>query len=1265
MAASSLAPALGGLPAGADQIAPAVLTVEQWVHSLTFQSFGLLTPQQVVYLTPSQVASIPDASWFGRMSDAARAALNPAQVQSLKASMPGGIGLLNVQQRSWLSPVQIQSVHFQDFYFLSAAQTPLLTTSQIASMPAPEFFEWPAASRGALGISQVQAINVRAVGIHQLTPIQVSWLTVPQLHAVNVYQFEYLHAPQIPLLTTTQIAGMPNHLIFGEMSNALRAALTPVQVRALNVYMTRLGLLSPQQVGWLTISQIQTVRHQDFPLVNPAQMPHLTVVQIGSIPTAEWFGKISAAARAALTSRQIQSLSDEVLRLGLELLTPQQIGWLSVNQIQALPYTKFYYLMPVQIPTLTTAQIASVPDAKVLPPGSLNWLTVSQVRAFNVALTGLSFFSPQQIDWLTIPQIRSLSFYEFQWLRPGQIPLLNIAQIASIPNPYWLQKLSADSRAALTALQVRSINVASTGLEGFTPSQVAWLAIPQVQSLHFKEFRWLAPTQIPFLTPNQMRAVSDPFYLISMSDESRAALTRYQILSLTPATYAVVVSDLTTPPQHYHAAVENLPGPDGLPSSEHMVQEADLAFALAPREASTHVAVRNGNWTDPRIWHNGQVPSPGARVLIPAGAVVRFDAVMTAAIKTLRIDGTLDFAVNVSTQLKADTILVYTTGALHVGTASNPIRDNVNAIIMIADAGPIDRTWDPYGLSRGIVSRGEVTMHGRTVTPYTTLALNPAAGATTLTLNATPTNWRVGDDMVVSGTNPMVSDYETDRVKILAINGRTVTVTPLKYNHPTPPGFSNYLANLTRNVILIAEDHRVTAERPHLVFLHNPNVAIANIGVHGFGRTDKSIPINDPVVVKGVLQPGTGLNPRARYAMHFHHTGVHPDYAPASVRGSVAVDSPGWGFVNHSSNVVMEDNVAFGVYGAAFVTEDGNEIGAMRRNLALASGGSPDHMTARRTSHDFGFRGHGFWFQGPGIEVVDNIAIGMRDAAFIYATTSSKNLFDAVNLKDPSLASGNIAVPVGTVPLATFRGNIAAASSQGLEIWHHLMLMNEAQSVVSDFKAWNIRHAGIDLHYVGNLRIDNATLLAFPGVSGVGVNTNRVVHNIVMNNIHAEGFDVGIKVPVQGYTVINGGYLSAVQAIRIDKAQDALRTVNVVGNISFPRLSAARLYGRQQYIVYASHALDYTNYSSYRYTTFPEVVRLAFNGMAPLRIHYIEQQPSYVPFPAGAPAYVPLEYIGKTNQQLWQLFGVALGGSLLPPSVIILPGFHAVMTPEG
>ena len=87
------------------------------------------------------------------------------------------------------------------------------------------------------------------------------------------------------------------------------------------------------------------------------------------------------------------------------------------------------------------------------------------------------------------------------------------------------------------------------------------------------------------------------------------------------------------------------------------------------------------------------------------------------------------------------------------------------------------------------------------------------------------------------------------------------------------------------------------------------------------------------------------------------------------------------------------------------VTEDGNEIGSFDHNLSINSiGASWESMQARRANHDFAYSGHGFWMQGPGVELTGNIAAGSRLSGFVYFTASSKALFDAVNLDDPSMA---------------------------------------------------------------------------------------------------------------------------------------------------------------------------------------------------------------------------------------------------------------------
>ena len=101
------------------------------------------------------------------------------------------------------------------------------------------------------------------------------------------------------------------------------------------------------------------------------------------------------------------------------------------------------------------------------------------------------------------------------------------------------------------------------------------------------------------------------------------------------------------------------------------------------------------------------------------------------------------------------------------------------------------------------------------------------------------------------------------------------------------------------------------------------------------------------------------------------------------MRGSVVIGSPGWGFVNHSSNVEFVENVAYGVYGSSFASEDGNEIGLMQANLSISADGSSDPIGARMDIHDFGFNGHGYWLQGPGVKMISNISAGSSGPGFL------------------------------------------------------------------------------------------------------------------------------------------------------------------------------------------------------------------------------------------------------------------------------------------
>jgi hypothetical protein len=343
------------------------------------------------------------------------------------------------------------------------------------------------------------------------------------------------------------------------------------------------------------------------------------------------------------------------------------------------------------------------------------------------------------------------------------------------------------------------------------------------------------------------------------------------------------------------------------------------------------------------------------------------------------------------------------------------------------------------------------------------------------------------------------------------------------------------------------------------------------------------------------------------------------------------------------------------------VAEDGNEIGLMQGNLSISAEGSSDIIDAREDIHDYGFGGHGFWLQGPGIRLVNNISAGSSGPGFTYFTTTTKNLFDAVNLADPSLAAGHVAVPVSSIPIAQFTGNTAYTAPIGLDVWHNLMSMTDGQSYIDGFTAWNIRLLGIKLFYVGHMTIRNATLLGQESTyPGTGVFSNRFVHDLTVENAYISGFEVGIDAPVLRSTVVRGAYISAVRPFFIEKGHDTIRTVDISGSIIIPTLTAAQLQGRQQHHVYMTGAYDFTKgYPVVAGLMHADLVRYAPTGGPSLQLYYLEQLASAVPFLMQSdPPAIPPEYVGKTNAQLWQAYGVAFGGEAIDPATAIVSPFY-------
>ncbi len=332
----------------------------------------------------------------------------------------------------------------------------------------------------------------------------------------------------------------------------------------------------------------------------------------------------------------------------------------------------------------------------------------------------------------------------------------------------------------------------------------------------------------------------------------------------------------------------------GAPRALDAAMQADhnAIMALAPVSAATHVAVRDGSWFDPATWANGAVPGEGARVLIPDGVSVDYDGESAASIKTIRVDGALDFATERDTFLEVDTLIVTDSGALTVGTEADPVDADARAVIQFADNGPIDVNWDPRLLSRGLVSMGSIEINGAEKETFLKVAVDPMKGDTTLTLEAPPEGWQVGDKLVLTGTHlvstrgtpqgaPIDVATEDEELVIIAINGNIVTLDrPLHYDHEgARSDLKAYVANYSRNIVFETENADTTPvhQRGHVMLMHSNDVTVRFAEFTDLGRTDKSERAFDLSDLDSVAPDS---NIKGRYSLHIHRSGVDDQANP-------------------------------------------------------------------------------------------------------------------------------------------------------------------------------------------------------------------------------------------------------------------------------------------------------------------------------------------------------------------------------------------------
>jgi hypothetical protein len=677
--------------------------------------------------------------------------------------------------------------------------------------------------------------------------------------------------------------------------------------------------------------------------------------------------------------------------------------------------------------------------------------------------------------------------------------------------------------------------------------------------------------------------------------------------------------------------------------------------------------VQNGNWSNPSTWSTGKVPAAFDTVWIPNGLSVSVDTTEVNPVRAILDNGLLQFATNVNTSLNVDTLVVGTDnnptgvpeGTLTIGTAANPVQYGVTAKLTFTNTGafaPLNPLFpnDTDQMSRGLISMGTVSIYGSKVTPYVALAKNANAGDTMLTLAAVPIGWSVGDTLLLPGTNAATNQDE--QPTIAAINGNMVTLSaPLLYSHTAPAGQSVQVADEDRTVVLQSQTPGPKTGG-HVMLMHTDQEVVAYADFLGLGRTDKSVPLNSLT------------NHVGRYALHFHRDywpSLSGNDPPILVLGNYEEGSPGWGYDNHSSNVDFEYNVAFNNFGAGFATEAGNEIGTFNGNLAVRTIGVPNGavyavVNSRNQLQDRGFNGVGFWMQSPGCALTNNIATedqvgfdyfnqglietGLGRAHFWTASTINPAAYQAI--------FGPLC-PVDAVVLRKFSGNTASVVTDGLQIdWNgdpSIPTPAGLRSVVDHFTAWNVTD-GIVIGYAGKITIQNSSLTANPfakklfAIGPIGIqNLGGYSNNVDVSNSNVTGFAVGEWMPSGGQNHTTRGYWDNTTNFEMDP--DSNDIISFAGPITFGPHSvvnyelAPRLVGENP-----------------NGNFFPYQILLP-DGQ---QLYYANQAANYVPYPVGTRKPAPAAFIGLTNQQLWNQFGLAMGGAVAPVNASYYAGSNGL-----
>lgn len=566
--------------------------------------------------------------------------------------------------------------------------------------------------------------------------------------------------------------------------------------------------------------------------------------------------------------------------------------------------------------------------------------------------------------------------------------------------------------------------------------------------------------------------------------------------------------------------------PGNYPTDAYIPTAADPwtpNFTRNPTIYSRHT----GAWSNPATWDLGRVPQAGDTVGIKDTHSVTYDVDATTALIGVGVAGSLIFRTDLSTQLWFTNLVVYSTGLLKAGDTVAPMGAGVTAQFVVRDVALDTGTTgspgtDPAGYGTGVIIQGSVQTCGQAKTGFRRLAGTASAGATSLTLNTAPSNWAVGDEVVVADSrlrvdiDPWSTAHPRFRTTITSTSGTALGIA-LALDNDRPratyadgsaaAGLTAHVGNLTRNVIFRSENPSGT--RGHII-LEGAGVGRADFRYtrfEGLGRTTGEA-LNDTAFDGSGNATQVGTNQRGRYPLHFHHLQGTSHYRYTVIGCSFDPGTDGdhhrkWPIAVHETHYgLLDSNLCWNWEGAGIALEDGTEIENVIQNNAVIYVASAPSSSGRADSSFPGREGDGYWAQTGRNRYTGNVAVNCGLTGFTFFNDGGQNNY-------------------GTGGYLQFDGNETYGGRNGMTNWY----MNGADTGAADPNApvtfldnhtvWNCWEFGYGLGYP----TINVTWRGWLCLNGTGRQGNAwepgdYLHKgCSVENCRFEGYYIGVFVP--------------------------------------------------------------------------------------------------------------------------------------------------------